>query len=213
MNELDVTLVAADEVLVTVFGRLFESEFATLDGISMSRLTPDGLRYLDQSVALSRLLGEESAGEPFVPADRAILALHGALYAAAPEVDTVVSGWARHLQALLLEGLALPMPTSMMRKRGIPDLGPHVVAPGALLDQRQAGSIATARELAIRNDMKHLLLLGPDGFVVAAGTGTWEVMAHWHNVEFAAHVECLRVEEAEVLAAGASRLGEGPGHV
>ena len=58
MNELITTLVAADEVLVTVFGRLFENEFATLDGIAMSRRTPDGLRYLDQSVALSRLLGE-----------------------------------------------------------------------------------------------------------------------------------------------------------
>jgi hypothetical protein len=213
MNELDVTLVAADEVLVTVFGRLFENEFATLDGIAVSRRTPDGLRYLDESVALGRLLGVRDVDEPFEPADRGILGLHRALYAAAPEVDTVVSGWARHLQALLLEAMALPAPTSMMRKRGIPDLGPHVVAPGALRDARQAECIAMARELATTNGMKHLLLIGPEGFVVAAGTGAWEVMAHWHNVEFAARVECLRVEEAEVLAAGASRLGEGPGHV
>jgi ribulose-5-phosphate 4-epimerase/fuculose-1-phosphate aldolase len=213
MNALGPSVVVADEVLVTVFGRLFENEFASLDGIAMSRRTPDGMRYLDQSVALSRLLGDVAAGEPFKPADEAILALHGALYAAAPEVDTVVSGWSRHLQALLLEGLPLPVPTSMMRKRGIPDLGPHVVAPEALLGPRQAENIAKARELAERNGMKHLLLIGPGGYVVAAGTGAWEVMAHWHNVEFAARVECLRVEEADVLAAGALQLGEGPGRV
>ncbi len=213
MNELVTTRVAADEVLVTVFGRLFENEFATLDGIAMSRRTPDSLRYLDQSVALSYLLGIQDVNEPFEPADRGILTLHRALYAAAPEVDTVVSGWSRHLQALLLEGMALPVSTSMMRKRGIPDLAPHVVAPGALLDARQAESIAMAQELAALNGMKHLLLIGPDGFVVAAGTGAWEVMAHWHNIEFAARVECLRLEEVEVLAAGASRPGEGLGHV
>jgi hypothetical protein len=213
MNELPPTLVAADDVLVTVFGRLFENEFATLDGIAMSRRTPDGLRYLDESVALSRLLGEAAAGDLFEPADRGILALHRALYASAPEVDTVVSGWSRHLQALLLEGMALPAPTSMMRKRGIPALGPHVVAPEALLGPRQAESIAMAQELADRNGMRHLLLIGPEGFVVAAGTGAWEVMAHWHNVEFAARVECLRVEEADVLAAAALQHWEGSGHV
>jgi hypothetical protein len=212
MNEPITTLVAADEVLVTVFGRLFENEFATLDGIAMSRKTPDGLRYLDESAALGRLLGVQDVDEPFEPAYRAILALHGALYTAAREVDTVVSGWSRHLQALLLEGMALPAPTSMMQKRGIPDLGPHVVAPGALLGPRQAESIARAHELAARNGMKHLLLIGSDGFVVAAGSGAWEVMAHWHNVEFAARVECLRVEEVDVLDAGASRYGEGAGH-
>jgi hypothetical protein len=101
----------------------------------------------------------------------------------------------------------------MIRKRGIPDLGPHLVAPGALLGPRQAESIAMARELATRNGMKHLLLIRPDGFVVAAGTDAWEVMAHWHNVEFAAHVECLRVEEADVLAAFTPRHGEATGHV
>jgi ribulose-5-phosphate 4-epimerase/fuculose-1-phosphate aldolase len=213
MNKLITTLVAADEVLVTVFGRLFENEFATLDGIAMSRKTPDGLRYLEESAALGRLLGVQDVDEPFEPADGAMLALHGALYAASPEVDTVVSGLSRHLQALLLEGMALPAPTSMMQKRGIPDLGPHVVAPGALLGPRQAESIEMARELAARNGMKHLLLIEPDGFVVAAGTGAWEVMAHWHNVEFAARVECLRVEETDVLTAGAPWHGEGPGHV
>jgi hypothetical protein len=86
------------------------------------------------------------------------------------------------------------------------------VVTGALLGPRQAESIAMARELATRNGMKHLLLVGPEGFVVAAGTGAWEVMAHWHNVEFAARVECLRVEEVE-MAAGAPRHDEGPGHV
>ncbi len=213
MNEHVPTLVAADEILVTVFSRLFENEFATLDGIAMSRRTPAGLRYLDQSVALSRLLGEAAVGAPFEPADRAILALHSALYAAAPEVDTVVSGWSRHLQALLLEGMGLPAPTSMMQKRGIPHLGPHVVAQQALLGPRQPESIAMAREMATRNGMKHLLLIGSEGFVVAAGTGAWEVMAHWHNVEFAARAECLRVEEVDVLTAGAPRHVEGHGHV
>ncbi len=212
MNELIPALVAADEVLVIVFNRLFENEFATLDGIAMSRKTLDGLRYLDEAVALGRLLGIQDVDEPFEPADRGILDLHRALYAATPEVDTVVSGWSRHLQALLLEGMALPAPTSMMQKRGIPDLGPHVVAPGALLGPRQAESIAMTRALATRNGMKHLLLIGPDGFVVVAGTGAWEVMAHWHNVEFAARAECLRVEEAEVLTAGAPRRSERPGH-
>jgi hypothetical protein len=193
--------VAADEILVTIFGRLFENEFATLDGIAISRRAEDGIRYLDDSVAIARLLGETPPEEAFTPADPAILALHEAMHDAAPGIDTVVSGWSRHLRALLLEGMAPPASTSMLRNRGIADLGQHIVEPEALAGPGLERAIDRARHLADERDMRHLMLISRDGYVVAAGTGPWEVMAHWHNVEFAARVECLRVDEVFMRSA------------
>ena len=188
--------------LVAAFGRLFEDEFATLDGITISYRTPDGIRYLDQDDALEALLyGTEAATMPDV-AETDTQALHVALFAAAPAAECVVSGWSRHLRALLLEGLAPPPPTSMMRKRGVPDVGAHLVASEALAGPDLAESIAQAQALAEQNGMRHLLLVTPGGMVVVAGAPLNEAVAHWHNIEFASRVECLRLEEARVHGAG-----------
>ncbi len=46
--------------------------------------------------------------------------------------------------------------------------------------------------------MTHVLLVADNGMVVAAAPTPIEAMAHWHNVEFAARVECMRIEEVVV---------------
>lgn len=195
------TPATAATTLVTVFRRLFENEFATLDGIAISRRAPRGMEYIDESVALARMLLDEEAAEPFAPSDPDIHALHLALYAASSDVGSVVSGWSRHLRALLAEGMALPTPTSMMRKRGVTDLHHHLVEPSALVGSQLRATLAQAGETATRNDMTHLLLVASNGMVVAAAPTPNEAMAHWHNVEFAARVECMRVEEVDVHGA------------
>jgi len=49
--------------LVTVFGRLFDNEFATLDGITISCRAPDGIRHIDESSALDCMLFGQQAAE------------------------------------------------------------------------------------------------------------------------------------------------------
>jgi ribulose-5-phosphate 4-epimerase/fuculose-1-phosphate aldolase len=183
---------------VTVFRRLFENEFITLDGFAISCRTAAGMHYIDESVALARMLADDDHDEPFPPSDPSVHALHLALYAAWPEAESVVSGWSRHLRALLAEGMALPAPTSMMRKRGISDLGDHLVEPGALVGSLLDATLAQAQATASRNGMAHLLLVASNGMVVVASPKPEEAMAHWHNVEFSARVECMRIEEAAV---------------
>jgi hypothetical protein len=183
---------------LVVFRRLFANEFVTLDGFAISCRADMGMRYLDDSVAIARLLADDDSDESFTPSDPAIHALHRSLYAAWPEAGSVVSGWSRHLCALLAEGLAPPPPTSMMRKRGVSDLRDHIVEPDALVGSRVDDVIADARETAARKGMTHLLLVASDGMVVVAAPRPEEAMAHWHNVEFTARVECIRIEEAAV---------------
>lgn len=187
---------AATARLVTIFGRLFESEFVTLECFAISCRAPDGIRYLDETVALARLLGGEDPEAPFEPADPSTHALHCAMYAAWPDFGAVVTGPSRHLRSLLAEGCAMPEPTSMMRKRGVTHLEAHVVAEGALASPRLAATLAGAREMAAANGMKHVLLIEPDGTVHVAGSTPEETMAHYSNVEFSARVECARIEEA-----------------
>ncbi len=181
--------------LATIFGRLFENEFATLDGIAISVRRDGGMDYADGTAGLWLWLDDESAEVPAEPADPAARALHEALYDAAPEHQAVISGWSRHLRALLLEGRGVPPSTSMMRNRGVPDLAPHLVEPEALTGPMLAGTIARAGELAQQNGMRHLLIITSEGLVVVSGAPPYEAMAHWHNVEFAARVECMRIEE------------------
>lgn len=187
---------AANARLVTIFGRLFESEFVTLERFAISCRAPGGMRYLDETVALERLLGDGDPEAPFEPADPSIHALHRAIYAAWPDFEAVVTGPSRHLRSLVAEGCAMPEPTSMMRKRGVTRLDDHVVAEGALDGPRLAGTLATARATATANGMRHVLLIEPDGTVHVAGTSPEEAMAHYSNVEFSARVECARIEEA-----------------
>ena len=183
---------------VTLFRRLFENEFVTLDGFAISCRAADGMHYIDESVALARMLADEDLDEPFVPSDPTIHAVHRAMYVAWTDVESVVSGWSRHLRALMVEGLALPPPTSMMRKRGVSDLRDYLVEPSALVEPQLGETLATARETATRNGMAHILLVVSSGMVVAAAPKPEETMAHWHNVEFSARVECIRIEEAAV---------------
>ena len=154
------------------------------------------MRYLDETVALARLLGDGDPEAPFEPADPSTHALHRAMHAAWPESEAVVSGPARHLRALLAEGWAMPEPTSMMRKRGVTRLDDHLVEAGALAGPQVAATLARARETADANGMKHVLLIEPDGTVHVAGSSPEEAMAHYSNVEFSARVECARIEEA-----------------
>ena len=189
--------------LAAMFGRLFENEFATLDGIAISCRTDGGMDYVDGTAGLSLWLGDEVTQAPVAPSDPAAHALHAAWHTAVPEHEAVISGWSRHLRALLLEGLGTPPSTSMMRNRGVPDIGAHLVEPSALVGAELEGAIARARELAEQNTMRHLLLVTTEGLVVASGAPPFEAMAHWHNVEFASRIECMRLEEV------ALRGGEG----
>jgi hypothetical protein len=186
----------AQRTLATIFGRLFENEFASLDDIAISCRVPDGLVYLDGVSALSAWLGDEDLGLPIPPNDGAALPLHETLHAASPDHDVVISGLARHLRALLLEGFPAPPATSMLRNRGVSDLAAHLVAPQALAHPALHTTIARAKELARRDGMRHHLIIATDGKVVVSGSPPFEAMAHWHNVEFAARVECLRLEDA-----------------
>ena len=188
----------ARRVLATMFGRLYGPEFATLDGIALSCRTAHGFEYADGTTGLSLWLDDGITELRAEPEDAAAHELHRALYAAMPDHQAVISGWSRHLRALLLEGLAPPPPTSMMRKRGIPEVGAHIVEPSALGPARLAGSIDMARALAERNAMRHLLIISSEGQVVVSGAPPFEAMAHWHNIEFAARVECFRLEELAV---------------
>jgi ribulose-5-phosphate 4-epimerase/fuculose-1-phosphate aldolase len=194
-----------DAELVAAFRRLFDNEFLTLDGVTISYRTPRDIRYLDQDNALDALLfGSEAPTMPAV-ADTETQALHLALFAAAPDAECVVSGWSRHLRALLLEGFGPPPPTSMMKKRGIPDVAAHLVESDALSEPKLAASIERARTLAEQNGMRHLLLLTTEGVVAIAGEPFNEAVSHWHNIEFASRVECLSIEEARVHRARQGR--------
>ena len=183
-------------VLATVFGRLFENEFATLDGIAISCRTADGMDYVQDTEVLRLWLEDRvSATEP-TPPDPAMREIHAACYEAAPAHEVVISGWSRHLRALLLEGYPPPPATSMMRNRGVPDLAMHLVSPAALTAATLPDTLAGARELAEAGAMRHHLLITSEGYVVVSGAPPYEAMAHWHNVELAARVECLRLEDA-----------------
>lgn len=186
-------------ILATIFGRLFENEFATLDGIAVSCRTGEGMGYVDGTAALRLWLDDRASEAPSGPEDAAAAAIHRACYEAAPEHAAVISGWSRHLRALLLEGYPVPPSTSMLRNRGVPDLAAHLVEPEALLEPTLAGTLADARELAARNGMRHHLLITTGGYVVVSGAPPYEAMAHWHNIEMAARVECLRIEDVALL--------------
>ncbi len=97
-----------DDILVTIFGRLFESELGTLERLVVSCRTEDGTRTLDGTAALARLLGEARPDDPAAPGDPSLHALHEAMLAAWPEHTAVVSGLALHLRDLLVEGLPCP---------------------------------------------------------------------------------------------------------
>ena len=187
------------EALVTIFRRLFECDFVTLDGFAISCRTPDGARYLDESDAVVRMLMGEPAVDRAAPVDPAALTLHEAVYRAWPEAGCAVSGRPLHLQAILAEGAALPGPTSMLRKRGIVDLRDHLVDPAALRAPVIDGTIARARAIAVDHGMKHVLIVATDGIVFAAAPTPEETLGHFQNVAFAARMECIRVEEAALV--------------
>lgn len=184
--------------LVALLGRLLESRLGSLEHLLATIRTDDRDRSMDARTALSRLLGEPVA--PEIAPDP----LHGALLAAVPGAGAAVSGVALHLRDLLAEGMALPETTSMMRKRGVPDLADRCVAPEDLLPGRLPATLAAARERAEARGAKHVLLFTPDGVVHVAGRTPEETMAHWSNVEFAARAAVMRVEERllEIRPAG-----------
>ncbi len=183
-------------ILRSIFGRLFQGEFATLDDIALSCRSAEGIDYLDGTAALSCWLEEEVSDAGPAVADPGAHAIHGSLYALSPTCEAVISGISRHLQALLLEGYPPPPATSMMRNRGVPDLAAHLVAPAALRDAALTATVERAVELSEHNGMRHTLIISSNGLVVVSGAPPFEAMAHWHNVEFAARVECLRIEES-----------------
>lgn len=186
------------DVLVTIFGRLFESELGSVEELRVSTRTLDGagVRTLDTLAALGRLLGEETHPEP------APDALHVALLEVFPAWTAAVSGVAPHLRDLLLEGMAMPETTSMMRKRAVPDLSAHLVTADDLAPVNLAVTLAHARERCESVAAKHVLLITTDGTVHVAGRTPEETMAHWSNVEFAARVGIKRIEERLVHPAG-----------
>lgn len=186
---------AGRETLAAIFGRLYEPEFATLDGIAISCRTSDGFDFADGTTGLSLWLDDGITELAAEPEDPGAYALHEALYAAVPAHDAVISGWSRHLQALLLEGFAPPPPSSMMRNRGVLDIGTHLVRPAALTPPALHDTVARAIAIAEQHEMRHLLIVTSEGLVVVSGAPPFEAMAHWHNIEFAARVECLRLEQ------------------
>jgi len=48
--------------------------------------------------------------------------------------------------------------------------------------------------------MRHLLLITTEGLVVVAGSPAYEAQSHWHNVEFAARIACMAIEERAIHA-------------
>ena len=193
---------AAEVTPVTIFRRLFENEFVTLEGFAISCRMPGRMRYLDERDAIARLLETEAPDAPSPPSDPALHALHEGMYTAWPDVQAAVSGISLHLRALMDEGMDLPAPTSMMRKRGVNDLREHLVAPAALAGASLSGTLGSAQAAAVRNGMRHVLLVTTEGRVHVAGPSAAEAMAHFSNVEFAARVECLRLEELSVHRSG-----------
>lgn len=186
------------DALVTIFGRLFESDLGSVEALRVSTRTADGtgVRTLDELTALRGLLGEDG------PTESAPDPLHVALLDAFPAWTAAVSGVAPHLRDLLVEGMAMPDTTSMMRKRAVPDLAAHLVAVDALAPANLAGTLARARERCEAVAAKHVLLITPDGTVHVAGRTPEETMAHWSNVEFAARVGIKRIEERLVHPGG-----------
>lgn len=185
------------DILVTIFGRLFESDLGSVEELRVStRVAGGGVRTLDALAGLGRLLGEAHHPEP------APEALHVALLEAFPAWTAAVSGIAPHLRDLLAEGMAMPDTTSMMRKRAVPDLAAHLVAADALAPADLAGTLARARERCEAVAAKHVLLITPDGMVHVAGRTPEETMAHWSNVEFAARAGIMRIEERLVHPTG-----------
>jgi hypothetical protein len=186
------------------FERLFENEFITLERLAISRRAVPDIDYLDETVALPRLFQDDPGPDeaPGViapvdtaPGDPALHGLHAAIYRAWSDTTAVVTGNPLELRALLVEGLALPASTSMMIKRGVPDLAVHLVDDKALLGVGQDGVLQRARALADSAGMQHVLLVTGRGLVCVAGPTMHETMAHYSNVAFAARVECLRLEE------------------
>ena len=182
---------------MVAFGRLYENEFITLESLSISGRRADGMDYLDETVALARLLGDGTVfgAVPAVPSHHA---LHATIYATWPDVEAVVMGRPLHLRAIFSTGLPAPHSTSMMNKRGVPDLSVHLVEGAALFGEGQADVLAAARSRADESGMKHVLILTTDGLVIAAGPTMHETQSHWSNVEFAARIECLAIEERMV---------------
>ena len=182
--------------LGAIFGRLFENEFATLEGIALSSRTHDGMEYVEGLVALRLWLDDRVTTAEAEPPDLATVALHEACYAVAPGHSAVISGWSRSLRTLLRAGCSLPPATSMLRNRGVTELATHLVAPTALEGAAVHETLARARVVAEAKGMGHHLLITTAGYVVVSGAPPSEAMAHWHNIELAARVECLRMEVA-----------------
>lgn len=180
----------SEDIRVTVFGRLFERDLASLESVRVSTRDPDGaIQTLDELAALGGLLGEDGH-EPPAPDP-----VHVALLAAFPGYTAAVSGIARSLRDLQAEGMALPETTSMMRKRQVVDLSEHLVPAEALAPANLAATIARARERVESVGAKHVLLITPFGMVHVAGRSPEETMAHWSNVEFSARTQIMRIEE------------------
>ncbi|MFN8620287.1 MAG: hypothetical protein U0869_06030 [Chloroflexota bacterium] len=188
------------DLAVTLLARLLESELGTLDALALTLRAGEGSRSMDGLTALARLLGEARADDPVPPLDPAVAAIHAALLAASPEHSTAISGTALHLRDLLAEGMDLPDPTSMMRKRGVTRLADHLVDPAALAPEALAATVQAAAERCLAAGMKHTLIVVRDGTVHASGRAPDETMAHWSNVEFSAKVAVLRVEERLVAS-------------
>ena len=183
------------DLAVTLFARLFESGLGSVEGLAITLRTDDGTRSIDDRTALARLLGETGADDPALPLDPRTGAIHAALLAAAPDHRMAVSGPALHLRDLLAEGMELPDPTSMMRKRGVTRLADHLVDPAALAPDALGATVAVAHARCLAAGMKHILIVVADGTVHVSGRAPDETMAHWSNVEFSAKVAVLRVEE------------------
>jgi hypothetical protein len=180
----------SQDILVTIFGRLFERDLATLESMRVSTREADGaIRTLDELAALGGLLGEDGH-EPPVPDP-----VHVALLAAFPGYTAAVSGIARSLRDLQAEGMALPETTSMMRKRQVVDLSEHEVPAEALAPANLAATVARAGERVEAVGAKHVLLITPFGMVHVAGRTPEGTMAHWSNVEFSARTQIMRIEE------------------
>jgi len=178
------------DILVTIVGRLFERDLASLEAVRVSLREPDGrVRTLDELAALGGLLGEDGHPEP------APDPVHTALLEAFPGYTAAVSGIARSLRDLQDEGMALPETTNMMRKRQVVDLDDHVVPAEALAPGKLAATIAQARERVESVGANHVLLITPYGMVHVAGRTPEETMAHWSNVEFCARTHIMRIEE------------------
>ena len=102
------TMAQARDTAATIFGRLFENEFATLDGIAISCRREGGFSTSRAPMGYACGSATESVRRRPLWTTASSTTSTMPCWRRHPEHEAVISGYSRHLRALLLEGFAPP---------------------------------------------------------------------------------------------------------